>query len=94
MSARLSDSEARKRLATLPGWSFDGDAITRAFTFSDHIDAFSFVTRVSMAAEAMNHHPDLRIVYNQVEIRLSTHDAHGLTDRDFRLAEKIDRYLG
>lgn len=93
MPAKLPESEVRQRLAARPGWTLEGDAITRAFTFPDHITAFGFVTRVSMAAEAMDHHPDLRIVYNRVEIRLWSHDANGLTDRDFRLAEKIDHYL-
>lgn len=83
----------RERLAARPGWSADGDAITRSFTFADHITAFGFVTRVSMAAEAMDHHPDLHIVYNTVDIRLWSHDAGGLTERDFRLAEKIDHYM-
>jgi 4a-hydroxytetrahydrobiopterin dehydratase len=51
-----------------------------------------FVTRVAMAAEVLDHHPDLRIVYNTVDIVLSSHDAGGVTDRDFALAKKIDEY--
>jgi len=80
-------------LTELPGWSStDGADITRTFTFADHIAAMGFVVRVAMSAEVMDHHPDLRIVYNRVEIHLSSHDAGGVTDRDIALAAKINSY--
>jgi 4a-hydroxytetrahydrobiopterin dehydratase len=94
MPATLSATEITQRLAVLPGWSADGEAaIRRAFKFADHITAIGFVVRVAMAAEVMDHHPDLRIVYNNVEIVLSTHSAGGLTENDFALATKIDSLL-
>jgi len=77
-------------LADLPGWTADGDSITRTYKFRDHIEAMGFVVRVAMTAETLNHHPDLRIVYNTVELRLSSHDAGGVTARDGELARKIN----
>jgi 4a-hydroxytetrahydrobiopterin dehydratase len=90
MPAKLSAAEIAQRLTALPGWSADANAIRRAFKFADHIAAMGFVVRVAMAAEVMDHHPDLRIVYNSVEIVLSTHSAGGVTENDFALATKID----
>ena len=96
MATKLSESEISTRLGARPGWSAGGSAangersITQTFTFKDHITALGFVVRVGMVAEVLNHHPDLRIVYNRVEIILSTHDASGVTEKDFELAEKID----
>lgn len=91
MPAKLSAAEIKQRLAALTGWSAEGTAsIRRGFKFADHIEAMGFVVRVAMAAEVMDHHPDLRIVYNNVEIVLSTHSAGGVTDNDFALAAKID----
>jgi 4a-hydroxytetrahydrobiopterin dehydratase len=82
-------------LKSLPGWAADGDsALARTFKFKDHIEAMGFVTRVAMAAEVMDHHPDLRIVYSTVEIRLNSHDAGGVTDRDVKLAGKINELTG
>ena len=91
MPAKLSAAEVARRLSALPGWSANGEAaIRRAFKFAGHIEAVGFVVRVAMAAEVMDHHPDLRIVYNNVEIVLSTHSAGGVTEKDFALAERID----
>ena len=71
-------------------WKQDGDAIAAAFQFKNFIEAFSFMTQVAFEAEKMDHHPDWQNVYNKVVIKLSTHDAGGLTDLDFKLAKKID----
>lgn len=93
MAELLTLAQVEEALASLSGWTArDRDAITKTFTFGDHIEAMGFVTRVAMAAETMNHHPDLRIVYNRVEIVLSTHDAGGVTARDIELAKAIERY--
>ncbi|OAI44091.1 hypothetical protein AYO38_02360 [bacterium SCGC AG-212-C10] len=78
-------------LEGLPGWKADGNAtISKHFEFDSHITAMGFVVKVAMAAEVMDHHPDLRIVYNKVDITLSTHDAGGVTALDMELAGKID----
>ena len=93
MPKRMAKETVDAALTELPGWSStDGTDISRTFSFADHIAAVGFVVRVAMAAEVMDHHPDLRIVYNRVEIHLSSHDAGGVTDRDIRLASKIDAY--
>ena len=95
--AQKLDEGARKDLTTrLPAWRLlDGrDAIARTFTFKDLNAAFGFMTRVALVAERMNHHPEWLNVWNRVEVVLSTHDAGGLTERDVKLAEAIDRIAG
>jgi 4a-hydroxytetrahydrobiopterin dehydratase len=93
MASKL-DEAARKGLAQrLPGWTMvDGrDAITRNFKFKDFNAAFGFMTRVALIAEQMNHHPEWFNVWNRVDVTLSTHDAGGLTERDLKLAEAMDK---
>lgn len=89
MATKFTQAETEQALTTLPGWAQEGESIVRTFKFPDHITAFGFVTRVAMAAEVMDHHPDLRIVYNTVDIRLNSHDAGGVTTSDVKLAERI-----
>jgi len=93
---RLSPAEAEAALAGLDGWtlSADGNSIARSFAFGDFSEAFAFMTRVALAAEAMDHHPDWSNVYNTVHITLNTHDAGGLTALDLDLAGRIDRLAG
>lgn len=95
MVAKL-DPEARAALGqTLPGWALvEGrDAIQRSFRFQDFSEAFGFMARVALLAEAQDHHPEWSNVWNRVEIVLSTHDAGGLSARDVRLAQAIDGLL-
>jgi 4a-hydroxytetrahydrobiopterin dehydratase len=93
---KLSQVEIEECLAALEGWTLaaDGNAIRRSFAFRDFSEAFAFMTRVAMAAEKMDHHPDWSNVYRSVEVRLSTHDAGGLTALDFELAGRMDRIFG
>jgi 4a-hydroxytetrahydrobiopterin dehydratase len=90
--AGLSEDERDAALATLPGWTLrdDGLAITRKLTFGDFSEAFAFMTRVAIAAEKADHHPEWFNVYNRVEVTLTTHDANGLSTRDVALATFID----
>ena len=90
--ARLSLEERHVALADLPGWSWDEarDAIARSFSFKDFSEAFAFMTRGALAAEKADHHPEWSNVWNRVDIRLTTHDAGGLTGRDVALAKRID----
>ena len=90
---RLTDAEAGAALHDLAGWSrrADGLAITRRFTFADFSEAFGFMTRVALAAEKADHHPEWSNVWNRVEVTLTTHDAGGLSARDVALAKVIDR---
>ena len=91
MAERLSHEARRQALAELPGWTEVGgrEAITRTFQFADFSEAFGFMTRVALAAERMNHHPEWSNVWNRVTITLATHDAGGVTQLDVDLAEAI-----
>jgi 4a-hydroxytetrahydrobiopterin dehydratase len=93
---RLTDEEREAALGELPGWRFDGEAgaIRRSFRFADFSAAFAFMTRVAMAAEKADHHPDWSNSWSRVDIALSTHDASGLTARDIELAKIIDALAG
>ena len=88
----LTDAVREARLRDLPDWRYDetARAIQRSFRFADFSEAFAFMTRVALAAEKADHHPDWSNVWNRVEIALTTHDAGGLTDRDLGLAAAID----
>lgn len=89
-----TEEEVRPRLEFLDGWEFKDDGIEKDFEFRDFVRAFSFMTRVAILAEGMNHHPEWSNVYNKVHIRLSTHDAgNRITDSDLKLAEKIEKYI-
>jgi 4a-hydroxytetrahydrobiopterin dehydratase len=90
--ARLSQSEITELLDALDGWrlSEDGKGIEKNFAFADFNAAFGFMGRVALKAEQMNHHPEWFNVYNRVEVRLSSHDSDGLTERDAELARFMD----
>jgi 4a-hydroxytetrahydrobiopterin dehydratase len=90
---RLSTDAIAEALAGLDGWALgeDGRSISRSFEFRNFSEAFAFMTRVALAAEKMDHHPDWSNVYKSVHVTLNTHDAGGLTELDFQLARKIDR---
>ena len=90
MSTPLTATEIHAALATLPGWSFEREALAKGFKFGNFREAMSFMVRASFEAEAMDHHPDWTNVYNRVAIRLNTHDAGGkVTAKDVELAKKI-----
>lgn len=75
-------------------WTTENNQLVRTFEFDDFVQAFSFMTRVAMLAEKMNHHPEWTNIYNRVIIRLSTHDAGNMiTAKDHKLAEAIDRLV-
>lgn len=83
---KLSEAEIESRLSELAGWSLVDGKLHREFQFKDFVAAFAFMTGVALVAESKNHHPEWRNVYNRVVMDLTTHDAHGLTSRDFELA--------
>ena len=93
MVEKLSAAERAAALAELADWTeVEGrDAIAKTFSFGDFNEAFGFMTRIALAAEKADHHPEWFNVYNRVEITLSTHDAGGLSARDIALAKVIDR---
>ncbi len=86
----LSEVEIAARLREVPLWKREGGAIGRTWTFEDFPPALAFINRVGALAEAANHHPDIYNSWATVRLTLTTHDAGGLTDRDFELAKKID----
>ena len=75
------------------GWVLEngGKALHRSFRFNDFSEAFGFLTRVALHAEKVDHHPEFTSVWNRVDFRLTSHDAGGVTDRDIKLAESINR---
>jgi len=91
---RLTDAQVSERLSRRPEWSRLGDAIQRTFDFPDFVHAMAFVRRVADRAEEVQHHPDILIRYGKVTLTLSTHDAGGLSERDFSFAADCDGYLG
>ena len=88
-----TDLSASEKLSALKGWSFSNNQLEKKITFGDFQQAMSAMVRISYICEKMNHHPDWTNVYNRLTIRLSTHDAGGVTDKDFELAGKIDQAL-
>ena len=91
MAAKLGDEEIGRRLKTLAGWTRHGDAIRKEFRFGKFADGIRFVDRVAVAADAMDHHPDVDIRYTTITMTLSTHSAGGLTAKDFELAGRIEQ---
>ena len=93
--ARLSAEERREALNGLPGWSFDeaSSAIAKSFRFADFSEAFAFMTRVALAAEKADHHPNWSNVWNRVDISLTTHSEDGVTAKDVALARQIEAIL-
>ena len=93
---KLSPDALDAELGRLDGWaSVDGGAaIARKFEFRNFSEAFAFMTRVALAAEKMDHHPDWSNVYKTVDVKLSTHDRGGVTELDIDLARKMNRFAG
>ena len=87
----LSNTEINTKIQSLPQWTIDGKTITRTFKFQDFVTAIDFVNQLVEPAESAGHHPDLEISYNKVKVILTTHDAGGLTEMDFSLAEQISQ---
>jgi 4a-hydroxytetrahydrobiopterin dehydratase len=92
MSPPLTPAEITQALPLLLGWKHEGEALTKTFKFGSFREAFSFMQRIAFDAEELNHHPDWSNVYNQVVIRLNTHDAgNKVTAKDLELAKRIQK---
>ncbi len=93
MADKLTAPALTAALQQLPAWTHDAgnDAIRRDFRFADFSEAFGFISRVALLADAANHHPEWSNVYNKVTIILTTHDAGGITQKDIDLATAIDK---
>jgi 4a-hydroxytetrahydrobiopterin dehydratase len=90
----LSEQELEAVLARLDGWTLENGRLTRTLVFKDFVEAFSFMTRVALAAEAANHHPEWFNAYKRVKIELRTHESGGITRRDVELAARINELAG
>jgi 4a-hydroxytetrahydrobiopterin dehydratase len=91
MATVLDAAEVHRRLAALPGWAAPDGKLHRDYQFRDFVAAFGFMASVALVAERMNHHPEWRNVWNRVAVDLVTHDAGGITERDFALATEMER---
>lgn len=90
----LTENEIGKRLEELEGWEYVDNALYATFEFENFKEAFVAMTRIAFEAEKMNHHPEWTNSYNLVEFYLSTHDANGVTEKDFELAMIIEDLIG
>jgi 4a-hydroxytetrahydrobiopterin dehydratase len=90
----LEENKIHQNLKEHPGWEYYDNAIHTSLQFSSFKDAFAMMTRIAFEAEEMQHHPDWTNVYNTLHISLNTHDAGGVTKKDFELAKIIDKLVG
>lgn len=91
---KLNQDQINSNLSKIASWTFENESISKQFQFKDFIEALSFVNAVGLEAEKMDHHPDiLMFAWNKVKITISTHDAGGVTEKDFSLAQKIEERL-
>ncbi|MGE4411896.1 MAG: 4a-hydroxytetrahydrobiopterin dehydratase [Sphingobium sp.] len=93
---KLTPLQIGTALTDLPGWAVDADkmALYREIRLADFAETFALMTRIALAAEKADHHPEWSNVYNRLSIRLTTHEAGGITTRDLALAEAINGFLG
>ena len=91
---KLDQQEIDRRMEELEGWEYNDDALHTRFEFENFKEAFSVMVRIAFEAEAQQHHPDWTNVYNELEVTLSTHDAGGVTEKDFKLAHSIEKIVG
>ena len=94
MTAKLSSQQIEDALAGVTGWSIQNDKLHRELVFADFAAAFGFMTQVALFAEKHDHHPEWFNVYNKVRVDLTTHDAGGISAKDFALARYIDELVG
>ena len=88
---KLADAEVQSEIAHLPGWATRDQKLYKLFRFEDFAHAFGFMATAAVLIEKMNHHPEWSNVYNRVEVFLTTHDAGGITARDFELAQLLEK---
>lgn len=86
----LTENEINAQLASLTGWTRDGNHIEKKYVFHDFKETLANMVQMGIEAEKMNHHPDWSNVYNKLHVKLSTHDAGGITEKDFALAKKME----
>ncbi|MDE0843746.1 MAG: 4a-hydroxytetrahydrobiopterin dehydratase [Psychrobacter pacificensis] len=89
----LSDKQINLQLEELAGWQRDGNSIVKTYHFSDFIEAMSFMNQAAFHAEALEHHPEWRNIYNIVEVRLTNQDTGGVSSLDIRLAKRMEHIV-
>ncbi|QIE58504.1 4a-hydroxytetrahydrobiopterin dehydratase [Rasiella rasia] len=89
-----TEQEVLEKLSDFEGWEFNENALHTAFEFENFKETFTIMTRIAFEAERLGHHPDWANVYNKLHITLSTHEAGGVTDKDFEFAKVIDQLIG
>ncbi|MEG4353544.1 4a-hydroxytetrahydrobiopterin dehydratase [Microcoleus sp. LAD1_D5] len=89
MAELINNTEIKERASQLSGWTIEGKQLRSTRLFKDFIEAIVFVNKLVAPSEAAGHHPDIEISYNKVTVNLTTHDAGGLTEKDFALAQEI-----
>jgi len=87
---KLTEEEARERMAGLDGWKLKGDKIKKYYKFADFAGALAFVNKVGEIAERLDHHPDIKLGWGYARVKTTTHDREGLTDFDIELARQVD----
>lgn len=90
---KMTTENINLSMETLSGWKFLNEGIEKDFVFKNFNEAFGFLTRIAMLSEKMDHHAECSGVYNKVHLRLSTHDAGGVTIKDLDMAKEIEKYL-
>ncbi|WP_227430283.1 4a-hydroxytetrahydrobiopterin dehydratase [Psychrobacter sp. I-STPA6b] len=91
--SHLTDDQVALQLQDLQGWQQEGNSIVKTFVFNDFIEAMSFMNAVAFHAEKLEHHPEWKNIYNEVMVRLTTHDVNGITSHDIRLAKRMEEVL-
>ena len=86
----LEPGEVAAAVATLDGWTIDGDRLARSLAFADFVRAFGFMTSVALVAEQLGHHPEWSNVYGRVDVAITNHDAGGLTELDVEFCRRVD----
>lgn len=89
MAELINNTEIKERASQLSGWTVEGEKLRSTRLFKNFIEAIAFVNKLVPPSEAAAHHPDIEISYNKVTLNLTTHDAGGLTEKDFALAQEI-----
>nr|WP_288933991.1 4a-hydroxytetrahydrobiopterin dehydratase [uncultured Allomuricauda sp.] len=90
---KMNTNEIEEALKNLPGWALKDEMIMKSFTFKDFKEAFATMTHIAFECEKQNHHPNWENVYNNLTIKLSTHDADGITQKDIDLAKSIEKIV-
>jgi 4a-hydroxytetrahydrobiopterin dehydratase len=89
----MNMEDLENEIKMLENWKKGDQKLEKTFKFKDFVEAFSFITKIALIAEKMNHHPDIKITYSSVDIELTTHDINGISSNDVTLARKIDELL-